>query len=938
MPADSPITLYLQSNLPDLVTVVDPLFKKDGLKVTDKSTSRRDYQIIFIDVTLPPEENFTTAFLDLTNRPEVKTCLVLIDSSLIVKSSYDYYLNIVQPLLNDPNVDLRVIHTYDLFTSDNQVPLGQFSTLLNSTILDHSLHVSEKGDKELYPTALPDLVQAIKKSLFSSNTAGQVFLVVGDALTDLEFAYLLKDRLTPHEINLDINLDLAPSPSPDISQEAIRTQADLNWLPTQGLAALVSDIVSKTLQNKPTPIRQTPPLEPVFHYQPLKETPVAHLEPISDVKPIVVAKNPRRLNFRLFFGRLPKIGIPHRKPLYPSVDFDLHAQEKRGFKKIFIGFIFLLVLTFILPFLLFLGSSYLSSKTTYASFNDLRQGSLSNAKKKLSQARLYQSISVTTFHYYSGFFNLISPNNTSQLNDYLYLIDHIQSVLDSALQTYSFSDNLYQILLGKTPGDTTSLVSALKVNLISLNDNLSQIQLFIKESKLPFNLDSKVSLGDINSRVTVIKSQITSALPMLDLFEKITSNQKLQQYLVIIQDNNEIRATGGFLNTAALITFNQGKLINIQVESALAVDRLIQGKVDSPEILKTLLGQPNLTFRDANFDADFSKSATTVSWLYQRFKNTNLDGVIGLNLEFYKALLKEIGGLKVNDQSINQDNLALLAANPTSNTGSDTITDLTKVLSDRLLAGQIPFVSLARAGISSISLNEVNFWLADSNLESLSDRSGLSGIIKPAKCHNQLISFNCISDTIYLNETNFSVAKTNYYLRRTQNLVTDIASNGQITHTLTYDYSYPVPAPTNLNQVYKAYYQLYLPYGALDLSITIDGQPLDNKLMVQSTVNGLLKTEFSSLQNLNQNHRLVIKLVSPLALNLKSPQLAYSVTFLKQPGTSLDKFSYTLHYPQTLQPKTLTLPLKITGSGEMTYQPDLYNQTGIGVLFKNTAI
>lgn len=938
MPVDPQISLYLESNFPDIIPVTETLFKSDALKITEKSSARRDYQVVFIDATLPPDETFTTRFLDLTNRPEVKTCLVLIDSSLTVKSNFDYYFNIVQPLLNDANVDLRVIHTYDVFTNDNQVLFGQFSTFLNSAILDHSLHVSEKGDKELYPTPLPDLILAIKKSLFSSSTAGQQYLVVGDALTDLELAYLLKDKLAQHGQSLDINLDLTPAPSPDISQDAIRTQADLNWLPNQGLAALLGDIVAKTLQNKPQSSQSSSTLEPIFHYQPLKETSTPHLEPLSDIKPILVEKKSSRLKFPSLFSKLPKLHRQQKKPSYPTIDLDLHSQEKRGFKKIFLALVLIIFAIAFLPMTVLAGSSYLSSRATFASFDNLRQGGLINAKKELNRAKLYQSASVATFQYYSGLFNLISPNGTSEINDYLYLISHIQSVLDSALQTYSFSDNLYQILLGKNPGDTGGLVSALKVNLISLNDNLSQIQLFIKESKLPFNLESKIPLDDIYVRVGVIKGQITSALPMLDLFAKITSNQNLQQYLVIIQDTNELRATGGFLNTAALVTFNQGKLINIQVESALAIDRLIQGKIDSPEILKTLLGQSNLTFRDSNFDADFSKSAATVSWLYQRFKNTNINGVIGLNLNFYKALLKETGALKVNDQSINQDNLALLAANPTSNTGSDTLTDLTKVLSDRLLGGQIPFVSLARASLTSVSMNEVNFWLPDSNLETLADRSGLSGTVKPAKCHNQLTPFNCISDTIYLNETNFSVAKTNYYLRRSQNLATDIANNGQITHTLTYDYSYPVPAPTNLNQVYKAYYQLYLPYGSLDLTINVDGQPLDSKLMAQSTVNGLLKIEFSSLQNLNQNHRLIIKFTSPLALNLKSPQLAYSVTFLKQPGTSSDKFSYSIHYPQNLQPKTLTVPLKIAGPGEMIYQPEIYDQTGIGALFKNTAI
>ena len=143
--------------------------------------------------------------------------------------------------------------------------------------------------------------------------------------------------------------------------------------------------------------------------------------------------------------------------------------------------------------------------------------------------------------------------------------------------------------------------------------------------------------------------------------------------------------------------------------------------------------------------------------------------------------------------------------------------------------------------------------------------------------------FNCRPDTIYLNEANFSISKINFYLKRKQTILAQIKDDGEVDYTATYDYSYPVPAPTNLTQSYKAYYQFYLPAASRNLQISLDGKSLDAATLIQTAILPLTKIEFSAGKIINQSHQLVIKFTSPFKLDLTKPQTAYALSYLKQP-------------------------------------------------------
>ena len=100
---------------------------------------------------------------------------------------------------------------------------------------------------------------------------------------------------------------------------------------------------------------------------------------------------------------------------------------------------------------------------------------------------------------------------------------------------------------------------------------------------LPFGYGEKLKAGDLGQQISLLKSQINLGLPLLDLAASVVADQKLQRYLFIIQDQNELRPTGGFITSYGIITLDQGKIVGLQVDSSFTLDRLIEGRIEPPQ-------------------------------------------------------------------------------------------------------------------------------------------------------------------------------------------------------------------------------------------------------------------------------------------------------------------------------------------------------------------
>jgi len=133
-----------------------------------------------------------------------------------------------------------------------------------------------------------------------------------------------------------------------------------------------------------------------------------------------------------------------------------------------------------------------------------------------------------------------------------------------------------------------------------------------------------------------------------------------KSYLLVLQNNNELRPSGGRIIAYGKITFNNGLFGDIELSNP---DEALTNHdyMDAPYPMEELLWDESYkgyTFFDANFNPDFE---STVNELLGMYKLTNpdveFDGAIALNINVLKDVLDITGNVKIENEVITSSNI-----------------------------------------------------------------------------------------------------------------------------------------------------------------------------------------------------------------------------------------------------------------------------------------
>jgi hypothetical protein len=128
--------------------------------------------------------------------------------------------------------------------------------------------------------------------------------------------------------------------------------------------------------------------------------------------------------------------------------------------------------------------------------------------------------------------------------------------------------------------------------------------------------------------------------------------QGKRHYIVLLQNNMELRPTGGFMGSYADIWFEQGIMSSFQIQDIYVPDGQIKGYVKEPEAIRQYLfndNHPGWRLRDANWNPDFPETVKTLSWFFQEGNVLPADGFIAINLIPLVDVLQVTGPLHLVD-------------------------------------------------------------------------------------------------------------------------------------------------------------------------------------------------------------------------------------------------------------------------------------------------
>src|SRR3989338_1896559 len=449
-----------------------------------------------------------------------------------------------------------------------------------------------------------------------------------------------------------------------------------------------------------------------------------------------------------------------------------------------------------------------------------------------------------------------------------------------------------------------------------------QLQSAAKRLDIPLlSPDSQSEFLDLTVNI------LDSLMTVLPPFKKVFYNGE-RQYLLLFQNNMELRPTGGFIGSLVFLTLNNGRMQALDLMDVYTVDGQLKGHVDPPDPIRKYFNQPNWFLRDSNFDPDFAVSSLQAEYFLYKSLSKKVDGVIGLNLFLVADLLSLTGPLTLpdfNNEVITSDNLFIksqLYINRQFFAGSTQkkafLKSLTGSLMKKLADEKISYVKLIAFIKKSLQEKNLQFYFNDGNLQKEFKNLGWTGRVYDIRCLNTDVS--CLPDYLFVNEANFGVNKANFFITKSLEINKRFNSNGQLITDLTVNYHNQSQPGILQGGQYTNYLRLFLPKKSVLIKAEFKGVKIDPQSF-DVTDYADDKTVYGYLLKIPENSAAVFNFSYLLPDIISQNHHAYQFYLQKQSGDKTASVSISFDSRgKKLSPENF-IPLKDT-EGVLKYQTD----------------
>lgn len=176
----------------------------------------------------------------------------------------------------------------------------------------------------------------------------------------------------------------------------------------------------------------------------------------------------------------------------------------------------------------------------------------------------------------------------------------------------------------------------------------------------------KVDSRRLSPRLARFAPLVDRALPILaaapDLLAaapELLGGNGPRRYLILAQNSDEIRATGGFISGVGVVEVERGEIKSIAFADSYSVMDLTKPHPIPPIALETHMWAQILLLRDANWWADFPTSARKAWELYEQDTGEQVHGVMALDTPALQLLVAAADPIRLAeyDDTITADNL-----------------------------------------------------------------------------------------------------------------------------------------------------------------------------------------------------------------------------------------------------------------------------------------
>jgi hypothetical protein len=252
-------------------------------------------------------------------------------------------------------------------------------------------------------------------------------------------------------------------------------------------------------------------------------------------------------------------------------------------------------------------------------------------------------------------------------------------------------------------------------------------------------------------------------------------------YLVVLQDNSEIRGTGGLISVVGVLTIHNGHITHVQYyysHTSKELQTIVP--LDGPESFMTFLNVDSARLFDSNNQYDFASFAPKMQSDWYSTTGQRVDGVIGLDFAAAQAILTITGPITASGDVITSENvfhrLEYYSATNKGDRMADILSSLTYSVFGLVADASVP---------QKLALYNTLRTLADEKHFFIYPEVGL--ILQNADGQNQSRAPN--ADSISVVETNLGNGKSDFGIERAINYRVQLLSDGSTISNLTLTYT-----------------------------------------------------------------------------------------------------------------------------------------------------
>ncbi len=396
--------------------------------------------------------------------------------------------------------------------------------------------------------------------------------------------------------------------------------------------------------------------------------------------------------------------------------------------------------------------------------------------------------------------------------------------------------------------------------------------------------------------------------PIIEKIPWLLGKDSSRSYLMIFQNDGELRPSGGFWTAYSTLSVKDGKVTPGTASNIYDLDDKIASRIPAPRLIKNYhIGVPYLNLRDSNLSPDFPTDAQIFLDQYTKAtgKKDKFDAIIAIDTKILVDMVEILGKLdtRVGTFTANPDkrcwgcpsiiyDMSWISGRP-RNYIEKNRKDFMNPLMSALLANIMGSEKTKMAPIIEAFFKNVNekhllVYFPNEEMQKIGDIANITG---------KIVDVEKNIDYFHLNDTNFASAKSNFFI--TQKIKHEINIKNNIAeHKISVTYTNPNPASNcNLEKGdlclnaarYRDLFRFYVPIGSNLTKMTgSEIEPVKYEELNKQVFEGFYGNKYAL--NAQSNIKNSIQYTSGAKIGS-----IYTLLLQKQPGTKPVQYELTIN-------------------------------------------